>query len=57
MYKLAFKGKRAGWQFWSGRAWTWNSAHAAVMTEAEVEAFFKSSPNVDRMKIEKIEVK
>jgi hypothetical protein len=54
MYKIAFKGKRAGWQFWSGRAWTWNSVHAAVMTAEQVEAFFQTHPGLNRALIEVI---
>lgn len=54
-YRLGFRGK-AGWQFWSGRAWTANSGRAATMTGAEVEKFFQDHPNINRDKIQKLPV-
>jgi hypothetical protein len=56
MYKLGFKGRRAGWQYWSGRAWTTNIDRAAVLTEAEVAAFFLRHSNLNQSRIEKIAV-
>jgi len=56
-YIIGFKGKRLGWQYWSGRAWTDNKAQAKKMTDAEIEAFIRDHPSIDSSRIEKFEVK